>query len=176
MSNHYAAKAAREEMDWLRRADEYDDWLLKKKQQSFGTIILESDLDLSPEEAYKAYSCRWEIEIVMRYYKSSLDLDETRFHKDYSVTGSEFIDFISSVITMKTLNDLDRVGILKDMTYKQIMSILRRAKKIRTSTCEGWQLIKMNPSEEDLLRKLALLPPREEPPKRKRGRPRKTQY
>jgi len=171
-----AAKAAKEEMDWLRRVDEYDDGLLKKRQQSFGTIILESDLDLSPEEAYKAYSCRWEIEIVMRYYKSSLELDETRVHKDYSVIGSEFIDFISSVITMKTINDLDRVGVLKDMTYKQIMSILRRAKKVRASTSEDWQLIKMNPSQEELLRKLALLPPREEPPKRKRGRPPKTQH
>jgi hypothetical protein len=32
-----------------------------------GTIVLECDLDLPPETAYKAYDSRWEIEIVMRY-------------------------------------------------------------------------------------------------------------
>ena len=166
-----SAKAAKEEMDWLKRTEVFSDEALKKKQRSFGTIVLECDLDLSPEEVYKAYACRWEIELVMRYYKSALDLDETRVHDDYSVIGTEFIDFLSSAVTMRVLNDLDNAGILKEMTYKKVMSILRRAKKVRCSSGADWQLVKLNPSQEEVLRKLQLLPDKEDPPKRKRGRP-----
>ena len=101
----------------------------------------------------------------------ALDLDETRVHDDYSVIGTEFIDFLSSAVTMRVLNDLDNAGILKEMTYKRVMSILRRAKKVRCSSSADWQLVKLNPSQEEVLRKLQLLPDKEEPPKRKRGRP-----
>ena len=58
------------------------------------------------------------------------------------------------------------------MTYKRIMSILQRAKKFRTEN-GNWQLIKINPSYEVMLQTLGLLPKPEEPPKKKRGRPRK---
>ena len=40
------------------------------------------------------YKERWQIEIVMRYYKSACQFDETRVHNDYSVIGSEFCDFL----------------------------------------------------------------------------------
>ena len=37
---------------------------LREKQHVSGTITLECDLDLAPGTVYKAYSSRWEIEIV----------------------------------------------------------------------------------------------------------------
>ena len=68
---------------------------LREKQKTFGTIVLECDLDLPPETAYKAYNSRWEIEIVMRFYKSACEFDETRVQDDHSIIGSEFCDFLS---------------------------------------------------------------------------------
>ncbi len=170
-----AAKAAKEEQDWLRRTKAFDEEKRKEKLPAFGTIVLESDLDLTPETAYKAYSGRWEIELVMRYYKSALDFDETRVHDDYSVIGSEFIDFLSSVITMRIIRDLDRADLLTKMPYKKIMTILRRAKKLRLSSNDNWKLVKLNPSQEEVLRALNLLSPLDKPAPRKRGRPRKSQ-
>jgi hypothetical protein len=166
-------KAAKEESDWLRRAKKnktYNLEVLREKQKSFGTIVLECDLDLPPEIAYKAYDKRWEIELVMRYYKSACDFDETRVQDDYSVIGSEFCDFLSTVLTFKLIKAFDKAKLLDDYTYKRLMSILFRAKKVRVED-EDWQLVKMNPSHMEILQNLGLIPKPEEPPKKKRGRP-----
>jgi hypothetical protein len=166
-------KASREETDWLRRAKNAGTYKLedlREKQKTFGTIVLECDLDLPPETAYKAYNSRWEIEIVMRYYKSACEFDETRVQDDYSVIGSEFCDFLSTVLTFRLMKQFDRAKLLEERTYKKLMSVLERAKKARNAG-EDWQLIRINPSQEEILQKLNLLSTPEKPPKKKPGRP-----
>ena len=166
-------KASKEESDWLRRAKKnktYNLDVLREKQKSFGTIVLECDLDLSPEIAYKAYDKRWEIELVMRYYKSACEFDETHVQDDYSVIGSEFIDFLSTLLTFKLLKVFDKAELLGDHTYKKLMSVLARAKKVRVED-EDWQLVRMDPSHVEILQKVDLVPKPEEPPKKKPGRP-----
>lgn len=152
--------AAIEEQEYFTKAQKngtYDHADFCKKQESFGTIVLECDLDLDAETIYKAYSQRWEIELVMRFYKSACCFDETRVHDDYSVIGSEFCDFLSTVLTFKLIKTFDSKKILEKMTYKKVMSILKRAKKVRIND-SAWHLIKINPSHEELLQKLELLP------------------
>lgn len=166
-------KASKEERDWLRRAKKnkkYSLEVLREKQQTFGTIVLECDLDLPAETAYKAYDKRWEIEVVMRFYKSACEFDETRVQDDYSVIGSEFCDFLSTLLTFRLIKAFDRVQLLEDRTYKKIMSVLARAKKARTEGTE-WQLIRLNPSHREILEKLELIPKPPEPEKKKPGRP-----
>ena len=144
--------------------------MLREKQKSFGTIVLECDLDLPAEIAYKAYDKRWEIELVMRYYKSACEFDETRVQDDYSVIGSEFIDFLSTLLTFRLIKEFDKAGLLEEHTYKKLMAVLTRAKKARIEG-ESWQLVRINPSQEEILQKLELIPRPEDPPKKKRGRP-----
>ena len=166
-------KASKEERDWLRRAKKnntYNLEVLREKQKTFGTIVLECDLDIPAETAYKAYEKRWEIEIVMRFYKSACEFDETRVQDDYSVIGSEFCDFLSTLLTFRLLKAFDQAKLLESRTYKKIMSILDRAKKVRSDGTD-WQLIRLNPSHEEILQKLGLIPKPEEPPKKKPGRP-----
>ena len=170
-----ASRAAQEERDWLRRARKNGDYsleALREKQRSFGTVVLECDLALPPEIVYKAYEDRWEIEIVMRYYKSACEFDETRVQDDYSVIGSEFCDFLATVLTFRLIKAFDKAGLLEKMTYGKVMGVLKRAKKTRLPD-EDWKLVRLNPSHEEMLRKLELLPQMEAQPKRKRGRPRK---
>ena len=166
-------KASKEERDWLRRAKKnrtYSLEALREKQKGFGTIVLECDLDLPAETVYKAYEKRWEIEIVMRFYKSACEFDETRVQDDYSVIGSEFCDFLSTVLTFRLINAFDTVNLLEENTYKKVMSVLKRAKKTRIDSSD-WNLIRMNPSHEEILQKLGLIPKPEELPKKKPGRP-----
>lgn len=170
-----AARAAQEERDWLRRARKNGDYsleALREKQRSFGTAVLECDLDLPPETVYKAYEDRWEIEIVMRYYKSACEFDETRVQDDYSVIGSEFCDFLATVLTFRLIKAFDKARLLEKMTYGKVMGVLKRAKKTRLPE-EEWTLVRLNPSHEEMLRKLELLPQMEAQPRRKRGRPRR---
>lgn len=168
-----AVKAAKEEQDWLKNAKKdgtYTPETLAEKQKSFGTIVLESDCDLSPECAYAAYAERWKIEIVMRFYKSACQFDETRVQDDYSVISTEFCDFLAIVLTFRLLKAFDDANLLEKHTYKKVMSILKRAKKIKLEGKE-WQLIKVAPSGIDIIQKLGVL---EAPAKRKRGRPKKS--
>ena len=168
-------RAAKEEQDWLKRAkkkETYDLEILREKQSVFGTIVLECDLDLTPETAYKAYEKRWEIEIAVRFYKSACEFDETRVHDDYSVIGSEFCDFLSTLLTFRLINAFDSIKLLEHMTYKKIMSSLKRAKKVKIFGGD-WQLIKINPSLVEILQKLGILEAQESVPK-KRGRPKKS--
>jgi hypothetical protein len=168
-------RAAREEQDWLSRAKgsgTFDLGELRKKQSVFGTVILECDLDLPPEVAYMAYAKRWEIEVVMRYYKAACEFDETRVHDDYSVIGSEYCDFLSTVLTFRLIKAFEKANVLERMTYKKAMAVLTRAKKVRYRGGD-WQLIRINPSHEKILQELAVLPKQEVATLRKRGRPKK---
>jgi hypothetical protein len=151
-----AARAGKEEQDWMRHHQkDYDPVWYEKHKMKFGTIVLESDQDLSPLEAWQAYSCRWQIEIVMRYYKNALCFGTTRVHDDYSVIGNEFIDFLSTVITFRLLNIFDKEGLLETMSYKEIMRILSKAKKVKEGS--EWKLVKMNPSQITVLEKTEYL-------------------
>jgi transposase len=168
--------AAKEESDYVARAKksgEYDDKELKERRESFGTMVLESDLEMTAEQAYDAYSKRWEIEIVMRYYKHACGFDETRVHGDYSVYGSEFCDFLSTILTFRLLKAFETSGASEGYTYGRIIKKLERAKKIKISARSDWELVRTNPSDVEMLKSLGLLPKDPEQPKRKRGRPRK---
>ena len=114
---YYAFKdidlVTQEEKDWVHRATKnknFSSEAYNQKRSSFGTIVLESDLDLEPQVAFDAYQSRWEIELVMRYYKHACEFDETRVHDDFSVIASEFCDFrqpcllidLSTVLTAAT--------------------------------------------------------------------------
>ncbi|MCL1830847.1 MAG: transposase [Oscillospiraceae bacterium] len=169
-----SSMAGQEEHTWLRKAKKegtYDHEKFLKRQPSFGTIVLESDLDLQPEIVYKAYSERWEIEIAVRFYKSACEFDETRVHDDYSVIGSEFCDFLSTLLTFRLLKEFDKPKLLHQMTYKKIMSILKRAKKVKVQDSD-WKLIKLNKSYIEILQYLGILEIPGTMP-RKRGRPKK---
>jgi hypothetical protein len=94
----------------------------------------------------------------MRFYKSSCQLDETRAHDDYSVIGSEFLeflDFLSSLLNFRLIKAFDKAGLLEKTTYKKVMAVLRRAKRL---IIDGeWRQVRMNPSQEEVLQKLGLL-------------------
>lgn len=172
-------EAAKEEQDWITRhyKDEtYSDEEYQKARVKFGTIVFESNLDAEPEEVYRMYSTRWEIELVMRYYKSSLEFSETRVQSDEAVIGSEFIDFISVCLTFRLKNLYEKEGLLDNRTYRQILRILKHARKVRMDGTE-WTLVKTNKNQIEILEKLGVLPSpeiQEKPVKRKRGRPRKS--
>lgn len=170
-----ARLAAKEEKDWLARSQKggtYEDAEFKAKQRTFGTLVLESDKDMPPELAYRAYSERWQIEVVMKYYKSACEFDETRVHDDYSVIASEFCDFLATVLTYRLINYFSSKGALQKRTYGKVMSILKRAQKVSDGN-GGWRLIRMSPGHVELLRQLELLPAAPKPPARPVGRPRK---
>ena len=174
------SKGAKEEKDYFKRHKEDDtfdkgEYALQMKR--FGTVVFESDVDAPAEDIYRMYSSRWLIETTFRYYKTVLELDDTRVHDDYSVYGNEFVNFLATVITMRLVKKFDEVKLTEKMTYSEIMAELKSAKKIRMPdgskrnarttqhTMETLALLGIEPREDG---STGLLP------KRKRGRPKKT--
>lgn len=170
-----AELASQEERGWLEqvsKTSQYSLEALNKKRKSFGTIVLESDLDMPALTAYEAYSQRWEIELVMRYYKHACGFTNTREQSDYTVYASEFCDFLATCITFRLLKRIEQSEELSTMPYKKILKALQRAKKYRLAGQE-WQMVKLGTTGEKVLQLLDLIPKPQEPLKRKPGRPRK---
>lgn len=67
-------------------------------KEYFGTIILESNLDKTPEEIYKLYKRRWQIETFYDYYKNRLDVNALHLPDYYQTQGLSFIMLITSLI------------------------------------------------------------------------------
>ncbi len=152
------AQAHKEDYAWLSHSQKdrvFSNALYLEEWSGFGTILLESDLDLSAEMAYRVYSRRWEIELVMRYYKQACEFDDTRVQSDYSVIGSEFCSFLASVITYRLIHEFDKFNLLGEFTYKKLMAVLKRAKQVHIDN--EWTLVKLSPSQLDIISKLGLL-------------------
>jgi hypothetical protein len=168
-------RAAKEEADYFRhhKGQPFDSQAMRESDERFGTIVFESDLDTDPLVVYKMYDERWLIEECFRYYKHVTDFDDTRVHSDVSVYGSEFVNFISSVMTARVIRKFEETGLFSDLTYNEIMSRLASAKKVDTNGNGEWEYVRTTRATEDMLVRLGLLPIQEEPPKKKPGRPRK---
>ena len=119
-----AGKASAEEASYLANAQKKGTFSPEKyaaKQATFGVIVLESDQDLDPKAAYLCYEDRWLLEMVFNRYKSDECLDHTDVQGDFSVIGSEFINFISTVATCRIIRKAQNAGLLEKMSYAELM-------------------------------------------------------
>ncbi len=166
-----ASKAANEEYAYLQKnKDDYDPKDHEARREEFGTIVFESDYDCPCELIYKAYEERWLIEMVFRYYKDVNEFDETRVHSDYSVISSEFVCFLSSIISSRILKRFDSAKSLDNLSYGKSMAVLERAKKVRIDG--KWNLVRLTVKDSEILTDLGLIPDIITV-KNPRGRPRK---
>lgn len=173
-------KARAEEASYLARREKKDDFDSEKygkKQELFGVIVFESDQDLDPQTAYACYDDRWLLELVFNRYKSDECLDKTDVQGDFSVIGSEFINFISTVLTCRLIKKAREAGLLKEMSYGDLMDDLNSA----------WRMVDAPDVPEtgdkywvhtlktvfDEMEALGLSKPIPQPEPKKRGRPRK---
>jgi len=118
--------ASQEEASYASRAKKkaFDPEEYEKKSKTFGVIAFESDQDLDPQTAYLCYDGRWQLELVFARYKSDLCLDRTDVQGDFSVIGSEFVNFISTVATCRIIRKAIKAGQLEKMSYGDLMDDL----------------------------------------------------
>lgn len=164
-----AFKASAEESNWLRDKDDYNPLELAELRKELGTVTFVSDVDMDYIDAYRAYEKRWEIETMFKFYKGVLEFDETRVHEDFSVMGTEFVNFLSIIIAYRLASTFSKVEALARKPYKAAIRRLRRATMIRGSDGE-WHLRKITEKEVGVLAELGLIP-RKIDVKRPRGRP-----
>lgn len=172
-----AGLAAKEEASYLANAEKKKTFSPEKyatKKNRFGVIVLESDLDMTPKTAYICYDDRWLLELVFNKYKSDECLDHTDVQGDYSVIGSEFINFLSTVATCRIVKKASQAGLLDKMSYAELMDDLSSAWRKTNAPSEPasddgyWVHTLLGVFEE--LEALGLSKPVPKPEPKKRGR------
>ena len=123
-----------------QKNDDFSNDEIKAKQEHFGTIVYKSNCDMEPLEIYLLYRKRWEIEVMFNFYKTNLCLDKVNVSSTYSVIATEFINLLSSIISMRVKNYLIKKELLKKFSYKQIMKFLDRVKAVKSSHNDKWEM------------------------------------
>ena len=126
-----------------RKKGTYSEEKYLDKQSEFGIIVFESNKDLDPLVVFEAYSKRWEIEIMFNLYKNIIELNTTRVHGDYRVYSTEFINFLSVLISSRVKSLLNEKGISSKYSYKQVFSYLAKAKKVKSGSERIWSSSKV---------------------------------
>jgi len=175
-----AKRAAAEEIGYLANAEkkkDFDSTEYLRKKEMFGVIVFESDQDLPAKTAYICYDDRWLLELVFARYKNDECLDKTNVQGDFSLIGSEFINFISTVATCRILRKARSVGLLAGMSYGELLDDLSSAWRMKDApeppkSDDGyWVHTLLNVFQE--LESLELSMPVPKPTPKKRGRPKK---
>lgn len=172
-----AKKASAEERSYLARTQKKNTFSAAKyakKRSTFGVFVLESDQDLTPKAAYQCYEDRWLLELVFNRYKSDECLDRTDVQGDFSVIGSEFINFISTVATCRIIRKAENAGLFENMSYDDLMDDLMSAWRridapADTATDDGYWVHTLQ-IVFDELKALGLSKPVPKPEPKKRGR------
>jgi len=172
-----------EEENYLREhAEGIDPDKLQKIRNGFGTVVFECDLDAPASKIYSIYHNRWLIELMFKFYQSSLDLDDTRVHDDYSDIGSDFIDFLATLMASRMLNKFYDTPEMSTWTFKMSMDFLDRLKMVRVDDGVEWEHNRLPLIDAEFFTKLGILQmpvvpveikPRGRPKGRKDSHPRK---
>ncbi len=147
-------RAGKEEHDFVSKktAAKFDSKDYAVRRKKFGTVCFVSNMQLELADVYAYYALRWEIELVFRMYKGILSLNTTRVHDDWSVIGTEFINYLSTIMICRMKNVIKEKELFKLYTFKDILD--RLADVIKVSSDENmkhWNLCSLSQKDQDLL-------------------------
>ncbi len=77
------------------------------------------------------YDKRWEIETFFGFYKNIVGLNNVRVEGDLSIIGTEFINMISSIISLKLKKKFMEKKLDKNYSFSQILNYLDQMKKFK---------------------------------------------
>lgn len=132
------------------KKDTFDEQKYLDRESQFGTIVLESNTDLTPLEVYLAYSKRWEIETMFKMMKEIISLDTVNVHSDYSVIATEFINYISVIMAQKVKQVLrttkfavktkksEAKTVAETYSFRLIIKYLSKMYKTRIGESKNW--------------------------------------
>lgn len=115
----------------LQKNGNYEKGKIDNKDEKFGVICFESDQDMNPKEVYSMYDKRWEIETFFGFYKNIVGLNNVRVEGDLSIIGTEFINMISSIISLKLKKKFMEKKLDKNYSFSQILNYLDQMKKFK---------------------------------------------
>ena len=144
---------------------------IRKVPRPSNTIVVDAENSLC------VIDDRWLLELVFKRYKSDECLDRTNVQGDFSLIGSEFVNFIATAVTCRMLRKAREAGLLEKLSFGDLMEDLSSAWRMvnadgvpATDDCYWVHTLR---SVFDEMEALGISTPIPKPPARKRGRPRK---
>jgi hypothetical protein len=101
------------------------------KDPYFGTIIIRTNLEDTPQEIYETYKMRVEIEQCFDTLKNTLGQDHSYMHTDESFEVWCFVNHIALTLTYRVLNTLKEKNLTARFSFKDIMTYLSKIQKIK---------------------------------------------
>lgn len=155
----------------------FDREKFEKQYARAGFVVFDSDLDIPPEEIYRAYDDRWEIELVFDQFNNGLEFDDTRVQGDFSVIGNEFLNVIAAMVSRRMMNEFRDKGVLEEMTYgdaiEDLSEVWRKVGAPKDARTDDGFWTRGLKKDMELMERLGLSEPAPKPPPKKRGRPKK---
>jgi len=131
-----------QEVGYVEKAEKKDKFVsenYREKRNSFGLIVFKSKADLAPLDIYMAYAQRWMIENMFWLYKNIIDRDTVNVHNDYRMYATEFVNFLTVIITTRVKRLLIKTEVSKKYSYKMVFKYLSKYKKARTKKNGAWE-------------------------------------
>ena len=64
-------------------------------------------------------------------YKDIEDLDETCVHSDYSVMGTQFLNYLSTILSCRLVKHFETVSELDEVSYSNVLRLLQLRQKVQ---------------------------------------------
>lgn len=142
-----------EEKDYLQRLEaQHENYTMEsylEKQYDFGTILFRTNRTDAPEEIYKLYKTRIEIEQTFDFLKNLLETDVVYLQDKYAVEGWAFINHLSLLLAYLIYEKLRNAKLLSKFSIADFIYHLKYIHKIKTK--DSWALSEISGKTRKLL-------------------------
>jgi transposase len=112
-----------------------------QKQLEYGTFVLKTNLlSKTPEEIYRAYKTRGEIEQLFDLYKSESQFATTGMHSSETQEACLFLNHLSVMMAYRVYARLKENGWLKEYAVQKTLEHLLKDIRVTRYGDGGWQL------------------------------------
>jgi len=150
----------KEQKDYLERIETHPEFgysieNFKKKQHTFGTISLLSNLEkISAQKIFSYFKSRVAVEQAFDSFKNVICADRSYMQNDYSMEGWMFINYLSLVYYYKIYHQLIKKDLLSRYSPLDVMLILSKYRRVKIS--EKWIELEIPKQTRTLMEKLNL--------------------
>jgi IS4 transposase len=118
-----------------------------------GTFSIITNLkEKQPQDIYKLYKARMEVETAFDAFKNTLEADRSYMHNDQSFEGWMFINYLALLAYWRMLKVLIEKELLTKFSITDLIMYLSYIRKVRINGC--WHLAEITDKTKRLLAKL----------------------
>ena len=153
-----SALRTEEEKDYLQRVEaQHENYTMQgylEKQYDFGTILFRTNREDPPEQIYKLYKMRAEIEQTFDFLKNLLETDVVYLQDKYALEGWAFVNHISLLLTYLIYDKLRTANLLSKFSIDDFIAHLKYIQTLKINN--SWVLSEISSKTQKFLDAMSL--------------------